>query len=45
MTRGLDHLFREQRLRKLWFLNLKNIRLQGDVLAAFLYFKGGLQDG
>lgn len=34
MTRGLEHLLYEERLSKLCFQNLENIRLQEDVLAA-----------
>ena len=41
IIQGMEHLPYENRLRKLWLLSPENKRLQGDLIAAFQYLKGG----
>ena len=40
MTRGLEHLSCEERLRELCLLSLKKRRLQEDLTTAFQDFRG-----
>ena len=40
VIRGLEHLYYEERLRKLGLISFQKIRFHGDLIVAFQYLKG-----
>jgi len=45
MIRGLQYLSYDDKLSELGLFSLETGRLWGDLIAAFQYLKGGLQEG